>query len=393
MKEIKLKYGCNPNQIPARLFMKTGNNLPIEILNGSPGYINFLDALHSWQLVCELKTATNQPAAASFKHVSPSGAAIATKLNPTLEKTLLVEDLNLTSKIAIAYAKARGANRLCSYGDWVALSDECDQQTAIMLKREVSDGIIAPSFSKDALQILKTKKNGNYCIIKIDESYKPNEIEYRELFGIVFEQKRNDIKIDDETFSNVVTKNKNITKSELNDLKIATIILKYTQSNSICLAINGMAVGIGAGQQSRIDCTKIAGYKSNCFFLKQHPKILNLPFIENIPRPFKDNIINEFITSDFPKCLENGTWNKFFYEKPSPLANIEKQQWLNKQSKSICLASDGFFPFSDNIEQAVKFNVGFISQPGGSIRDNEIIEKCDELNLLMSLTNIRLFLH
>lgn len=391
MKQIKLKYGCNNNQNPAKLYLSTNENLPLNILNGNPSYINFLDALNGWQLVSELKHATNVPAAASFKHFSPSGAAIGTPISNEIKKILLIDDLNITSEIAIAYAKARGCDRMCSYGDWVALSDECDEQTATILKREVSDGIIAPSFSESALSILKKKKQGNYNIIQIDKNYKPNSIERRELFGITLEQKRNDVKIDDSIFKNIVTKNKKLTTQTLINLKIANIALKYTQSNSICFAYNNMTIGIGAGQQSRIDCIKLAGQKANSFLLRRHPKILNLPFLKNLKRTTKDNLINSIVKNEFKELLSQN-WRQFFTEKPILPTELEIKEWLNK-TDGICLASDGFFPFSDNVKMAAKFNVKFISQPGGSIRDNETIKECNLQNIVMVLTSTRLFFH
>lgn len=392
MKQINLKYGCNDNQKAAKLYLNTNENLPIKILNGNPGYINFLDALNGWQLVTELKKATNCPAAASFKHFSPAGAAVGTTISSDVEKALLIEDLNITSKIAIAYARARGADRMCSYGDWVALSDECDEQTAKILKREVSDGIIAPSFSARAVEILKTKKQGNYNIIQIDKNYRPNPIERREIFGITLEQQRNNIEITDEIFQNVVTKNKNLNSQALINLKIANITLKYTQSNSICFAHNNMTIGVGAGQQSRIDCINIAGKKAHSFLLRSHPKILNLPFLKEIKRTTKDNIINSIIKNDTNQLPYLKNWQEFFSKQPNLPTKTDINEWLN-QFDDICLASDGFFPFDDNIKAAHKFNTKFISQPGGSIRDIEIINSCDKLNMVMALTKTRLFFH
>lgn len=391
MNEIKLKYGCNANQIPAKLYLTNHKKLPIEILNGNPGYINFLDALNGWQLVSELKKATKLPAAASFKHFSPAGAAVATPISNNLKKTCAIDDLKqIDSQTAIAYAKARGADRMSSYGDFVAISNECDEQTATILKHEVSDGIIAPSFSTKSLEILKTKKNGNYNIIQIDENYMPEEIERREIFGIVFEQKRNFAKIDKNIFKNIVTINKKLNKKALLDLIVATITIKYTQSNSICFAFDGMAVGIGAGQQSRIDCTKIAGSKATAFFLRQHPKIINLPFIETLKRPYKDNIINKIVKQS--KNSFEIDWQNYFTKKPELPTTTERLNWI-KNFNGICLASDGFFPFDDGIETAAEFNVKYISQPGGSIRDDEVIAACNKHDILMAMTGIRLFFH
>ncbi len=393
MNELKLKYGCNNNQIPARLFLENNKPLPIKVLNGNPGYINFLDALNGWQLVSELKLATNCPAAASFKHCSPAGAAIGINFDNVLQSACMVNDLNLTSKIAIAYAKARGADRMSSYGDWAALSDECDLQTATILKREVSDGIIAPSFSEEALQILKTKKRGTYNIVQIDSNFKPEKTETRQVFGITFEQKRNDIIIDNNTFKNIVTKNKNINKSDIINLIVATITIKYTQSNSICFAHNAMATGIGAGQQSRIDCTKIAGQKAVNFALRTHPKIRNLNFFETIKRPEKDNLIVDLIRNGKnSEIFLNDNWKHFFKLKPETLTEQDRQTWLEKFGE-MCLSSDGFFPFSDCVKMATKFNAKIIAQPGGSIRDSEIIDECNKLNLVMALTKTRLFFH
>lgn len=393
MNKLKLKYGCNSNQVPAQIFLENNQPLPIKVINGNPGYINFLDALNGWQLVSELKLATNCPAAASIKHCSPAGAAIGIDFDDNLQAACMVDDLKLTSKTAIAYAKARGADRMSSYGDWVALSDECDLQTATILKREVSDGIIAPSFSKEALQILKTKKHGAYNIVQIDPKFKPNDTETRQVFGITFEQKRNDVIINNNTFKNIVTKNKNINKSDLINLIVATITIKYTQSNSICFAQNAMATGIGAGQQSRIDCTKIAGQKAVNFILRTHPKIRNLKFFETIKRPEKDNLITDLIRNGKnSEIFLNDNWKHFLKSKPETITEQDRQTCFEK-FQNTCLASDGFFPFSDCIKLAKKFNAKIIAQPGGSIRDCEVIDACDNLDLVMILTKIRLFFH
>ncbi|MDE5600706.1 MAG: phosphoribosylaminoimidazolecarboxamide formyltransferase [Oscillospiraceae bacterium] len=392
MNELKLKYGCNPNQTPAKIYMKDNSDLPIEVLNGTPGYINLLDAFNSWQLVLELKTATDYPAACSFKHVSPAGAAIGTPMSETLKKICYVDDLNLTSPMAFAYAKARGADRLSSYGDWVALSDTCDAEVATILKREVSDGIIAPDYTSDALKILKTKKRGNYNIIKIDKSYRPNNVESKDVFGITFEQKRNDLKVTDNLFENVVTKNKIIPKAALIDLIISMITLKYTQSNSVCYVKDGMAIGIGAGQQSRIHCTRLAGNKADIFWLRQHIKVMSLPFLNNITRAQRDNAIDIYISNDYEGILADGCWQQLFSKKPEPLTNQEKKQWILKQ-QNISLGSDAFFPFGDNIERAHRSGVKYICQPGGSIRDDDVIKTCDKYEIAMAFTKARLFHH
>lgn len=392
MNELKLKYGCNPNQTPAKIYMKDNSDLPIEVLNGTPGYINLLDAFNSWQLVSELKTATNYPAACSFKHVSPAGAAIGTPMSETLKKICYVDDLNLTSPIAFAYAKARGADRMSSYGDWVALSNTCDAEVATILKREVSDGIIAPDYTSDAIKILKTKKRGNYNIVKINKSYKPNDIESKDVFGITFEQKRNDLKVADNLFENVVTKNKIIPKAALIDLIISMITLKYTQSNSVCYVKDGMAIGIGAGQQSRIHCTRLAGNKADIFWLRQHIKVMSLPFLDNITRAQRDNAIDVYISDDYEDVLADGYWQQIFSEKPEPLTTQEKKQWILKQ-QNISLGSDAFFPFGDNIERAHRSGVKYICQPGGSIRDDDVIKTCDKYGIAMVFTKTRLFHH
>ena len=390
MKELKLKYGCNPNQKQARIFTKEGE-LPIKILNGSAGYINLLDALNSWQLVKELKTATGLAAAASFKHVSPAGAAVAVPLSESLKKAYFIGDVNL-SDIATAYVRARGADRMSSYGDFAALSDECDEITAKILSCEVSDGIIAPSYSKDALEILKNKRKGNYLIIQIDENYIPNEIEKKEVYGITFEQQRNDIKICEELLSNIPTKNKILPDNAKRDLIISLIILKYTQSNSVCYVKDGQAIGIGAGQQSRIHCTRLAGNKANIWFLRQNPKVFKLPFKQGIKRADRDNAIDVYISDDYMDILCDGAWEDIFTEKPTQFTREEKKEWL-KNLKGVSLGSDALFPFGDNIECAKKSGVSYIAQTGGSIRDDNVIETCDKYNIVMAFTEIRLFHH
>lgn len=392
MNELALKYGCNPNQKPSRIFMQDGKDLPVEVLNGKPGYINFLDAFNSWQLVRELKAATGLPAAASFKHVSPAGAAVATELSDTLKKIYFVDDLEL-SPIASAYAMARGADRMSSYGDWVALSDTCDVQTAILLKREVSDGIIAPDYTPEALEVLKTKRKGTYNVVKIDPNYVPAPIEHKDVFGITFEQGRNELKIDEAMLmQNIVTDNKELPEEAKRDLLIALITLKYTQSNSVCYAKGGQAIGVGAGQQSRIHCTRLAGNKADIWFLRQHPKVMNLPFVENIRRPDRDNTIDVYISDDYEDVLDDGVWQQFFTTKPEPLTKEEKKEWLAKFS-GVSLGSDAFFPFGDNIERAKRSGVQYVAQPGGSIRDDNVIETCNKYNMTMSFTGIRLFHH
>ena len=392
MHELELKYGCNPNQKPSRIFMKDDSDLPIEVLNGKPGYINFLDAFNSWPLVKELKTATGLPAAASFKHVSPAGAAVATELSDTLKKIYFVDDLEL-SPLASAYAKARGADRMSSYGDWAALSDVCDKETALLLKREVSDGIIAPGYTDEALEILKTKKRGNYNIVKIDPNYTPAPQEYKDVFGVTFQQGRNELKIDEEFLTkNIITENKELPEEAKRDLLIALITLKYTQSNSVCYAKDGQAIGVGAGQQSRIHCTRLAGNKADIWYLRQHPKCLNLPFKEDIRRPDRDNTIDVYISDDYEDVLADGTWEQFFTEKPEPLSREEKKEWLSTFS-GVSLGSDAFFPFGDNIERAKRSGVQYVAQPGGSIRDDNVIDTCNKYNMTMCFTGIRLFHH
>lgn len=392
MHELELKYGCNPNQKPSRIFMKDDSDLPIEVLNGKPGYINFLDAFNSWQLVKELKAATGLPAAASFKHVSPAGAAVATELSDTLKKIYFVDDLEL-SPLASAYAKARGADRMSSYGDWAALSDVCDKETALLLKREVSDGIIAPGYTDEALEILKTKKRGNYNIVKVDPNYTPAPQEYKDVFGVTFQQGRNELKIDEELLTkNIITENKELPEEAKRDLLIALITLKYTQSNSVCYAKDGQAIGVGAGQQSRIHCTRLAGNKADIWYLRQHPKCLNLPFKEDIRRPDRDNTIDVYISDDYEDVLADGTWEQFFTEKPEPLSREEKKEWLSTFS-GVSLGSDAFFPFGDNIERAKRSGVQYVAQPGGSIRDDNVIDTCNKYNMTMCFTGIRLFHH
>ena len=377
--ELMLKYGCNPNQKPSRIFMKDGSALPITVLNGKPGYINFLDAFNSWQLVKELKEATGLPAAASFKHVSPAGAAVAIPMSDTLKKIYFVDDLEL-SPIATAYARARGADRMSSYGDFVALSDTCDAQTATLLAREVSDGVIAPGYTQEALEILKTKRKGNYNVIQIDEAYQPAPIEHKDVYGITFEQGRNEIKINEEMLQNIVSENKELPQEAKRDLLIALITLKYTQSNSVCYAKDGQAIGIGAGQQSRIHCTRLAGNKADIWFLRQHPKVMNLPFKADIRRPDRDNTIDVYISDDDMDVLADGTWELFFTEKPERLTREEKRAWLDQQT-GVSLGSDAFFPFGDNIERAHRSGVSYIAEAGGSIRDDHVIDTCNKYGI------------
>lgn len=390
--ELMLKYGCNPNQKPSRIFMKDGSDLPITVLNGRPGYINFLDAFNSWQLVKELKVATGLPAAASFKHVSPAGAAVAVPLSDTLKKIYFVDDLDELTPMAAAYARARGADRMSSYGDFVALSDECDAATAKLLAREVSDGVIAPSYSAEALEILKTKRKGTYNVIQIDPSYKPTPVEQKDVYGITFEQGRNEIEINESLLTNFPTKNKTFSDTAKRDLLIALITLKYTQSNSVCYAKDGQAIGIGAGQQSRIHCTRLAGNKADIWFLRQHPKVMNLPFKADIRRPDRDNTIDVYISDDYEDVLADGIWEQFFTEKPEVLTREEKKAWLSEQN-GVALGSDAFFPFGDNIERAHRSGVDFIAQAGGSIRDDNVIETCDKYDIAMAFTGVRLFHH
>ncbi len=393
MKELSLKYGCNPNQKPSRIFMTEGE-LPIEVVNGRPGYINFLDALNSWQLVKELKKATGLPAAASFKHVSPAGAAVGLPLSETLKKIYFVDDVKITlSPIACAYARARGADRMSSYGDFIALSDTCDEAVATLIKREVSDGVIAPDFTPEAIEILKAKRKGTYNVIKIDPDYVPEPVERKQVFGVTFEQGRNEVRLDDPTlFDNIPTKAKNFTPEALRDLMIALITLKYTQSNSVCYVKDGQAIGIGAGQQSRIHCTRLAGNKADIWWLRQCPKVMDLPFKEGIRRADRDNTIDVYISDDYEDVLADGTWENFFTEKPEPLTREEKKAWIAKNT-GVSLGSDAFFPFGDNIERAHKSGVEFIAQAGGSVRDDNVIETCDKYGITMAFTGIRLFHH
>ena len=393
MKELALKYGCNPNQKPSRIYMDEGE-LPITVLNGRPGYINFLDALNSWQLVKELKAATGMPSAASFKHVSPAGAAIGLPLSDTLKRIYFVDDVKMElSPLACAYARARGADRMCSYGDFVALSDTCDAATATLIKREVSDGVIAPDYTPEALDILKQKRKGTYNVIQIDANYVPAPIERRQIFGITFEQGRNDIKLDDDLlFMHIPTKNKHFSDEAKRDLIIALIILKYTQSNSVCYVKDGQAIGIGAGQQSRIHCTRLAGQKADTWWLRQCPKVMDLPFKEDIRRADRDNTIDQYIGDECEDLLQDGTWQQFFTTKPAPLTADEKKAWI-AQNKEVALGSDAFFPFGDNIERAHKSGVAYIAQAGGSIRDDHVIETCDKYDIAMAMTGVRLFHH
>ena len=393
MKELALKYGCNPNQKPSRIYMTEGE-LPIEVLNGRPGYINFLDALNSWQLVKELKEATGMPAAASFKHVSPAGAALGLPLSDTLKKIYFVDDVKIPlSPIACAYARARGADRMSSYGDFIALSDTCDAATATLIKREVSDGVIAPDFTEEAMEILRAKRNGTYNVIKIDPNYTPAPIETKQVFGITFEQGRNEVKLNDPSlFENIPTVNKNFPEEAKRDLIIALITLKYTQSNSVCYVKDGQAIGIGAGQQSRIHCTRLAGNKADIWWLRQHPKVMNLPFVEKIRRADRDNTIDIYISDDYMDVLADGEWQKFFTKKPEPLTREEKAAWI-AQNTNVSLGSDAFFPFGDNIERAHKSGVCYVAQAGGSVRDDHVIETCDKYGIAMAFTGIRLFHH
>lgn len=389
--ELMLKYGCNPNQKPSRIFMKEGGELPIEVLNGKPGYINFLDAFNSWQLVKELKAALGLPAAASFKHVSPAGAGVGLPLSDTLKKIYFVDDLPL-SPLACAYARARGADRMSSYGDFIALSDPCDAETANLIKREVSDGVIAPGYTPEALEILKSKRKGTYNIIQIDETYVPAPIEHKDVFGVTFEQGRNELKIDASLLSELPTANKTLPEEAKRDLVIALIALKYTQSNSVCYAKDGQVIGVGAGQQSRVHCTRLAGNKADNWYLRQHPKVLALPFKADIRRPDRDNTIDVYIGEEYEDVLRDGAWELFFTEKPEPLSREEKRAWLQTLS-GVSLGSDAFFPFGDNIERAHKSGVAYIAQPGGSIRDDNVIETCDKYGIAMAFTGIRLFHH
>ena len=392
MKELALKYGCNPNQKPSRIYMDDDRDLPIEVLSGRPGYINFLDAFNGWQLVRELKAATGLPAATSFKHVSPAGAAVGLPLDETLRKIYWVDDMGELSPLACAYARARGADRMSSFGDFIALSDVCDKDTASLIKREVSDGVIAPGFTDEALEILKAKKKGNYCVIKIDENYRPAPLEHKQVFGITFEQGRQELPIDDELLSNVVTENKEMPEAAKRDLKIALITLKYTQSNSVCFVKDGQAIGVGAGQQSRVHCTRLAGQKADNWFLRQCPKVLDLQFVDGIRRADRDNAIDVYIGEEYMDVLADGAWEKIFKVKPEVFTREEKRAWLD-QMKGVTLGSDAFFPFSDNIERAHKSGVEYIAEPGGSVRDDAVIECCNKYNMAMAFTGIRLFHH
>lgn len=392
MNELELKYGCNPNQKPSRIFMRGGMELPITVLCGRPGYINFMDALNGWQLVKELKEATGLPAATSFKHVSPAGAAVGLPLSDTLRKIYWVEDMGELSPLACAYARARGADRMSSFGDFISLSDVCDVDTAKLIKREVSDGVIAPGYEPEALELLKSKKNGNYNVIQIDPDYVPEEIERKQVFGVVFEQGRNNLKIDRELLSNVVTENRELPDSAKIDLMISLITLKYTQSNSVCYVKDGQAIGIGAGQQSRVHCTRLAGSKADNWFLRQAPQVLNLPFVDTIKRADRDNAIDVYIGDDCMDVLADGRWERIFKEKPPVFTREEKRAWLD-QMTDVALGSDAFFPFGDNIDRAYKSGVKYVAQPGGSVRDDQVIETCNQYGMVMAFTGIRLFHH
>ena len=392
MNEIQLKYGCNPNQKPSRIYMEDGSDLPVTVLNGKPGYINFLDAFNGWQLVKELKAATGLPAATSFKHVSPAGAAVGLPLDDTLAKIYWVDDLGELSPLACAYARARGADRMSSFGDFIALSDVCDADTARLIKREVSDGVIAPGYTDEALAMLKEKKKGNYNVIQIDENYVPAELERKQVYGITFEQGRNELNIDAELLSNIVTKNKEIPESALIDIKISLITLKYTQSNSVCYVKGGQAIGIGAGQQSRIHCTRLAGQKADNWYLRQSPQVLSLQFVDGLGRADRDNAIDVYIGDEYEDVLAEGKWQKFFKVKPEVFTSEEKKEWLSKNT-GVAIGSDAFFPFGDNIERARKSGVTVIAEPGGSVRDDQVIETADSYNMVMAFTGIRLFHH
>ncbi|HIR76920.1 MAG TPA: phosphoribosylaminoimidazolecarboxamide formyltransferase [Candidatus Choladousia intestinipullorum] len=392
MNELALKYGCNPNQKPSRIYMEDGSELPVEVLSGKPGYINFLDAFNGWQLVRELKEATGLPAATSFKHVSPAGAAVGLPLDETLAKIYWVEDYENLSPLACAYARARGADRMSSFGDFIALSDVCDRDTALLIKREVSDGVIAPGYTQEALEILSQKKKGNYNVLKMDENYRPAPVEHKQVYGITFEQGRQELKIDDALLGNFVTEKKEIPDEAMMDLKIALITLKYTQSNSVCYVKSGQAIGIGAGQQSRVHCTRLAGQKADNWFLRQCPKVLNLPFSDKITRAERDNAIDVYIGAEYMDVLADGAWEKVFTEKPEIFTEKEKRAWLD-QMQGVSLGSDAFFPFSDNIERAHKSGVAYIAQPGGSVRDEDVIATCNKYGMAMAFTGIRLFHH
>ena len=394
MKELALKYGCNPNQKPSRIYMEDGSELPIQVLSGKPGYINFLDAFNGWQLVSGLKKETGLPAATSFKHVSPAGAAVGLPLTETQAKIYWVDDMDWKnfSPLACAYARARGADRMSSFGDFIALSDTCDKDTALLIKREVSDGVIAPGYTEEALEILHQKKKGNYNVIQIDPAYVPAPIEHKQVYGVTFEQGRQELPIDDALISNIVTKNKELTEEAKRDMKISLIILKYTQSNSVCFVKDGQAIGVGAGQQSRVHCTRLAGQKADNWFLRQCPKVLNLPFREDIKRAERDNAIDVYIGEEYMDVCADGAWERIFTEKPSVFTREEKRAWLD-QMTGVTLGSDAFFPFSDNIERAHKSGVQYIAEPGGSVRDEDVIATCDKYNMVMAFTGIRLFHH
>lgn len=392
MKELELKYGCNPNQKPSKIYVADGTELPITVLSGRPGYINFLDAFNGWQLVKELKEATGLPAATSFKHVSPAGAAVGLPLDDTLKKIYWVDDMGDLSPLACAYARARGADRMSSFGDFIALSDICDKDTASIIKREVSDGVIAPGYTEEALEILKKKKNGNYNVIQIDPQYRPAPMEHKEVYGITFEQGRQELSIDDELLSKIVTKNQDLPESAKRDMKIALITLKYTQSNSVCFVKNGQAIGVGAGQQSRVHCTRLAGQKADNWFLRQSPKVLGLQFVDGIGRADRDNAIDVYIGNEYMDVLADGAWQRIFKVKPEVFTEEEKREWLDRM-EDVTLGSDAFFPFSDNIERAKKSGVKYIAEPGGSVRDDLVIETCDKYNMVMAFTGIRLFHH
>ena len=392
MKEFELKYGCNPNQKPAKIYMADGSELPVKILSGRPGYINFMDAFNGWQLVSELKKATGLPAATSFKHVSPAGAAVGLPLSDTLAKIYWVDDLGELSPLACAYARARGADRMSSFGDFIALSDVCDVSTAKLIKREVSDGVIAPGYEPEALEILKSKKNGNYNVIQIDPDYEPEALERKQVFGITFEQGHNNLEINRDLLEDIVTENRELPDSAKIDLMISLITLKYTQSNSVCYVKDGQAIGIGAGQQSRVHCTRLAGNKADIWWLRQNPKVLALPFKDSIRRPDRDNTIDVYISDDYEDVLADGVWENFFTEKPEPLTREEKKAWI-AQLKDVALGSDAFFPFGDNIERAHRSGVQYIAQAGGSIRDDNVIETCDKYGMAMAFTGLRLFHH
>ena len=394
MNELELKYGCNPNQKPARIFMRDGGDLPVTVLNGRPGYINFMDAFNSWQLVQELKAALGMPAATSFKHVSPTSAAVGLPLSSDLKRACFVDDVPELddSPLACAYARARGTDRLCSFGDWVALSDVCDATTAKLIKREVSDGVIAPGYTDEALEILKTKRKGGYNVVQMDAGYVPDPQETREIFGITFEQGRNNFKIDRALLSNIVTSNKNLPDSAMRDLIVALITLKYTQSNSVCFAVDGQAIGVGAGQQSRIHCTRLAGGKADTWFMRQHAKVLNLPFKPDLGRPERDNVIDGYINGNEEDVCAEGNWQKYFTTRPQPLTDFEKRAWMAVHT-NVALGSDAFFPFADSIERARRSGVRYVAEPGGSIRDDLVIEKCDDYDMVMAFTGMRLFHH